>query len=44
VDDTDDIKTLLEKHAVGQAIAAGLVRGGAALHLEIVVGERPQRS
>ena len=44
VDDTDDIQTVLEKHAAGQTIQAGLVRGGVALAIGIVIGERPRRS
>jgi S1-C subfamily serine protease len=44
VDDTDDIQTVLEKHAVGQTIVAGLVRGGVALNIGIVVGERSRRN
>ena len=44
VDDTDDIQTVLEGHAVGQTIEAGLVRGGAALTIGIVIGERPRRN
>jgi S1-C subfamily serine protease len=44
VDDTDDIQTVLEKYAVGQTIQAGLVRGGVAANLGIVIGERPRRS
>jgi len=43
VEDTDDIQGVLEKHAVGQTIAAGLVRGGAALSIDIAIGERPRR-
>jgi S1-C subfamily serine protease len=44
VDDTDDIQTVLEKHAAGQTIQAGLVRGGVALSIGIAIGERPRRS
>jgi S1-C subfamily serine protease len=44
VDDTDDIQTVLEKHAVGQTIQAGLVRGGVAANIGIVIGERPRRN
>jgi len=44
VDDTDDIQTVLEKHAVGQTIQAGLVRGGVASNMGVVVGERSRRS
>jgi S1-C subfamily serine protease len=44
VDDTDDIQTVLEKHAAGQTIQAGLVRAGAALGIAIAIGERPRRS
>jgi S1-C subfamily serine protease len=42
--DTDDIQSVLEKHAAGQTIQAGLVRGGAALSIGIAIGERPRRS
>jgi S1-C subfamily serine protease len=44
VEDTDDIQTVLEKHAAGQTISAGLVRGGAAQNIGITIGERPRRS
>lgn len=44
VDDTDDIQSVLEKHAVGSTVPAGLVRGGLALNIDIVVGERPRRN
>ncbi len=44
VDDTDDIQTVLEKHAVGSTVPAGLVRGGVAVNIGIVVGERPRRN
>ena len=44
VDDTDDIQAVLEKHAVGQTIPAGLVRGGAAVEIGIAIGERPRRN
>ena len=44
VDDTDDIQTVLEKHAVGQTILVGLVRGGTALSIGIAIGERPRRN
>ena len=44
VDDTDDIQTVLEKHAVGQTILAGVVRGGVAVNVRIVIGERSRRN
>jgi len=44
VDDTDEIQTVLEKHTLGQTIPAGLVRGGVALNIGIVIGERSRRS
>jgi S1-C subfamily serine protease len=44
VSDTDDIQSLLERHAVGQTIAAGLVRGGVAATIGVVIGERPRRN
>lgn len=44
VTDTDDIQSVLEGHAVGQKIEAGIVRGGAAATVGIVVGERSRRN
>jgi len=44
VNDTDDIQTVLEKHAVGQTVVAGLVRGGVAQNIGIVIGERSRRN
>jgi S1-C subfamily serine protease len=44
VTDTDDIQTALEGHSVGQRIEAGLVRGGAAMNIAVVIGERPGRN
>jgi S1-C subfamily serine protease len=44
VTDTDDIQSVLEGHAVGQKIEAGVVRGGAAVTVGIVVGERSRRN
>ena len=44
VTDTDDIQSVLEGHAVGQKIEAGVVRGGAAVTIGIVVGERSRRN
>ena len=44
VTDTDDIQSVLEGHAVGQKIDAGLVRGGAAVTIGIVIGERSRRN
>lgn len=43
VADTEDIQTTLESHPVGQAVEAGIVRGGVAQTISIVVGERPRR-
>jgi S1-C subfamily serine protease len=43
VDDTDDIQSVLEGHAVGQAIEAGVLRGGEARAISITIGERPRR-
>ncbi|HTX39511.1 MAG TPA: trypsin-like peptidase domain-containing protein [Bryobacteraceae bacterium] len=43
VADTDDIQTALESHPVGQAVAAGIVRGGVSQTIDITVGERPRR-
>lgn len=44
VTDTDDIQSVLERHAVGQTVAAGVVRGGAAVTVGVVIGERPRRN
>jgi S1-C subfamily serine protease len=44
VTDTDDIQSVLERHSVGQKIDAGLVRGGAALTIAVVIGERSRRN
>jgi S1-C subfamily serine protease len=44
VNDTDDIQTELERHDAGQKISAGLVRGGLAQDIGIVIGERPRRN
>jgi S1-C subfamily serine protease len=44
VGDTDDIQTALESHAVGQAVAAAVLRGGESRNISITVGERPRRS
>jgi S1-C subfamily serine protease len=44
MEDTDDIQTVLEKHAVGQTVLAGLVRGGVALNIGVVIGERSRRN
>jgi S1-C subfamily serine protease len=43
VDDTDDIQSVLEGHAVGQAIEAAVLRGGEARAISIAIGERPRR-
>ncbi len=42
--DTDDIQAVLEGHAVGQKIEAGVVRGGVAAPIGVVIGERPRRN
>jgi S1-C subfamily serine protease len=44
VNDTDDIQTVLEQHAVGRKISIGLVRGGTPLTIEVTIGERPRRN
>ena len=44
VADTDDIQSVLERHSVGQTIAAGVVRGGAATTVGVVIGERSRRN
>jgi serine protease Do len=43
VAETEDIQTALESHPVGQSVEAGIVRGGVAKTIDIVVGERPRR-
>jgi S1-C subfamily serine protease len=44
VADTDDIQAALETRAVGEAIDAEVVRGGAARTIAVTIGERPGRS
>jgi S1-C subfamily serine protease len=44
VDDTEDIQSVLEGHAVGQAVEAGFLRGGDSRTIAIAIGERPRRS
>ena len=44
VTDTDDIQAVLERHSVGQTIEAGVVRGGVALNVGVVIGERSRRN
>ena len=44
VDDTEDIQTVLEGHAVGTSVEAEFLRGGTSRKVAIVVGERPRRS
>ncbi len=44
VSDTDDIKSVLEGHAVGSTIAAGIVRGGTPAIIGVVIGERSGRN
>jgi S1-C subfamily serine protease len=44
VTDTDDIQAALERHAVGQTIEAGVVRGGVAATIGVVIGERSRRN
>lgn len=44
VADTDDVQTALETVKAGQAIEAGLLRGGAPKQIHITVGERPRRN
>ena len=44
VEDTDEIQAVLEKHAVGQPVEAGFLRGGSSRTISIAIGERPQRS
>ncbi|MEI9971655.1 MAG: hypothetical protein WDO73_06130 [Ignavibacteriota bacterium] len=42
--DTDDIQSILERHSVGQKIDAGVVRGGVAATIGVVIGERSRRN
>jgi len=42
--DTDDIQAALETRAVGEAIDAEVVRGGAVRTIAVTIGERPGRS
>jgi S1-C subfamily serine protease len=44
VADTDDLQGVLESYGVGSTVEAGVVRGGSAKKLAIVVGERTRRS
>ncbi len=44
VDDTEEIQSALEGHAVGQSVEAEFLRGGSSRKTAIVIGERPQRS
>jgi len=43
VRDTDDIQSALDGQSVGKPIAAGIVRGGKVIEIDITVGERPRR-
>ena len=43
VGETEDIQAVLETHAVGQSIAAGVSRGGVSQNIAIVIGERPRK-
>jgi len=43
VADTEDIQNALESHSIGQAVPAGIVRGGISQTINITVGERPRR-
>jgi S1-C subfamily serine protease len=43
VADPDELRAALEEHAVGQTVQASVWRGGTAVKLAIVVGERPRR-
>ena len=42
--DTDEIQGILERHPVGAAVEAEVLRGGVSQTLSITVGERPRRS
>ncbi len=44
VTDTDDVQAQLGGDKVGKTIAAGLLRGGAPVELQIVPGERPEQA
>jgi S1-C subfamily serine protease len=43
VADTDDIQAVLDSHAVGQTVLAGVSRGGVSQNIGIIIGERPRR-
>lgn len=43
VGDTDDVQAVLSAEYVGKRVKASIVRGGALIDLEIMVGERPRR-
>jgi len=43
VSDTEEIQVAMEGHAVGQAVEAGVLRGGVSRKIAITVGERPRR-
>ncbi len=44
VEDTEDIQTALDGHAVGTAIEAEISRGGESRAISVTIGERPARS
>jgi S1-C subfamily serine protease len=44
VDETEDLQTVLESHAPGSTVEAGILRGGDSRKVTITVGERPRRS
>ena len=43
VAEPQDVQNLVESRGIGQKIQAGVIRGGAARSIEVVVGERPRR-
>lgn len=44
VPDTDDLRSVLELHAIGASIQADVLRGGVSKKIAIAIGERPRRS
>lgn len=43
VAEPEDVQNLVERHPVGQAVEAGIIRGGASRTISVVIGERPRR-
>lgn len=40
----EDVQNLVEQHAVGQSVEAGLIRGGVSRTISVAIGERPRRN